>query len=343
MNLGDVAKLNTADKEMLDAEFIKEYVFETICECDSNKCPRVDGYNFKLLKNYWKIVGFDVTNIVLEFFDTASMSRQVVKEIIAIQRQFLWFGSLGKRGIAWVSWNYLCKDNKCDGLGIKHVGQFNVSLLSKWLWKFLQEGNELWRNILEFRYGNLAKRFLSDDVNGNDVFDSLWMCDLISVCDVDNGSCFKNMLSVILGNVNLCLLFPSLFEFSTTKLWSVNEMRELENLLISVQPNIDIVDRWLWQLENNKHYPVKSYYDHINDAGNYSMLDPPVLTALEILWKTCIPLKIKIFVWRIFLNRLSTRKNLVDRGIIVIRHEKVCVLCFNDLEDISRPFSFVLN
>lgn len=39
--------------------------------------------------------------------------------------------------------------------------------------------------------------------------------------------------------------------------------------------------------------------------------------AETLVWHKHVPLKISIFAWRLLLNRLPTRLNLVDRGIII--------------------------
>lgn len=37
-----------------------------------------------------------------------------------------------KKGVAWVSWEEICKTRVEGGLSIKDVGKFNKALLSKW-------------------------------------------------------------------------------------------------------------------------------------------------------------------------------------------------------------------
>jgi hypothetical protein len=39
------------------------------------------------------------------------------------------------------------------GLGVKNLMLFNKALLGKWLWRFVQEENSLWRQVIVEKYG----------------------------------------------------------------------------------------------------------------------------------------------------------------------------------------------
>jgi len=63
--------------------------------------------------------------------------KKVLNKLNGIRRNFLWCGSRNTSKIAWISWERAPKE-KC-GLGIKNLYLFNISLLSKWRWRFLQD------------------------------------------------------------------------------------------------------------------------------------------------------------------------------------------------------------
>lgn len=48
-------------------------------------------------------------------------------------------GSRNTSKIVWISWERVCSLKEKCGLGIKNLYLFNISLLSKWRWRFLQE------------------------------------------------------------------------------------------------------------------------------------------------------------------------------------------------------------
>ncbi|KAL8557753.1 hypothetical protein ACS0TY_005021 [Phlomoides rotata] len=71
------------------------------------------------------------------------------------------FPSIESSKTPWIGWNTICKDKKLGGLGIRNLVQFNVSLLSKWIWRFLNEPNRLWARIIKSRHGGLGMVFES--------------------------------------------------------------------------------------------------------------------------------------------------------------------------------------
>lgn len=71
----------------------------------------------------------------------------VAKEITSLQCKFSWGGDGDSKKTAWIKWKDLCKHKKEGGLGLKNVQLFNKALLCKWIWRFLQEDEVLWRKV----------------------------------------------------------------------------------------------------------------------------------------------------------------------------------------------------
>lgn len=59
---------------------------------------------------------------------------------------------------------------------------------------------------------------------------------------------------------------------------------------------------------------------------------------MKVLWVAKIPPKVKVFVWKLFQDRLPTRWQLALRGIISSPRDKVCVcvFCFRHEESIDH-------
>nr|GFC82717.1 RNA-directed DNA polymerase, eukaryota [Tanacetum cinerariifolium] len=69
-------------------------------------------------------------------------------------------------------------------------------------------------------------------------------------------------------------------------------------------------DRWIWDMSGDGEFRVK-------DVRN--LLDETFLPTSDshTRWVKSIPIKINIFAWKVFLDRLPTHSNLVRRGVLV--------------------------
>nr|GFB33523.1 RNA-directed DNA polymerase, eukaryota [Tanacetum cinerariifolium] len=69
-----------------------------------------------------------------------------------------------------------------------------------------------------------------------------------------------------------------------------------------------MLDRWFLSLEGSGEFSVKSTRIPINDSF-HPIGDVPTR------WVKLVPIKINIFAWKVFLNKLRTRLNLSLRGV----------------------------
>jgi hypothetical protein len=60
------------------------------------------------------------------------MPINIWKQMVKLQRQFIWGGTNRQRKILWVSWANVCKSKADGGLGIKDLRAVNLALLGKW-------------------------------------------------------------------------------------------------------------------------------------------------------------------------------------------------------------------
>lgn len=125
-----------------------------------------------------------------------------MKEVVRIQRKFLWNHSEEKKGIHWVSWSSICRQKQYGGLRIKDLEKFNKAFLAKWLWRFINDENAIWKGILEERYGNLSERINLKHRKGRRSMESAWWRDLMVVGDSSEINGFSNCLSFKLGKGN---------------------------------------------------------------------------------------------------------------------------------------------
>jgi hypothetical protein len=66
-------------------------------------------------------------------------------------------------------------------------------------------------------------------------------------------------------------------------------------------PRVDIIDEVTWSLTTNKRFSTKSVYQFVetNLAGAH----------YKCIWKAKLPLKIKVFMWQLYLDAVLTREN----------------------------------
>ena len=93
--------------------------------------------------------------------------------------------------------------------------------------------------------------------------------------------------------------------------WEEEDVGELTHLLQSVTLQILREDRWNWSLEPTNIYFVCSVYNFLNDKVSVNDVAP-----VPSLWHKDVPLKVVLFAWRLFRDRLPTRDNLYRRNVL---------------------------
>jgi hypothetical protein len=67
-----------------------------------------------------------------------------------------WEGGEDHKKMAWIKWDTICLPKEDEGLGVRRVGAFNLSLLGKWCWRMLVDKEGLWYRVLKARYGEVG-------------------------------------------------------------------------------------------------------------------------------------------------------------------------------------------
>ncbi len=102
-----------------------------------------------------------------------SIPLSVALRIDKIQRDFLWGGIGEGKKFHLINCHQVCQPLKSGGLGFQNIRLFNRALMGKWLWRYGNEKDALWRSVIFSKYGNLQGDWTTREVNGpNGV--SLW-------------------------------------------------------------------------------------------------------------------------------------------------------------------------
>jgi hypothetical protein len=141
-----------------------------------------------------------LSSLPLYYFSFFKAPSCVLKELVTIQRNFLWGGREGERKMCWVSWERICQPKKLGGLGIKSLEIFNSSLLCKWKWRCLSDVEATWHIMLNYRYGSFVDNFLYGEGKEKLKNSSIWWRDLWSLGGENDGGWFGSNISSILGD-----------------------------------------------------------------------------------------------------------------------------------------------
>lgn len=80
------------------------------------------------------------------------LPKGICDEITSILQHYWWTKGTGSRSMHWLSWNRMGFP-KCEGgLGFRDIEKFNVAILGKQAWRFLQTPHSLLSRLLRGRY-----------------------------------------------------------------------------------------------------------------------------------------------------------------------------------------------
>ncbi|CAK8542939.1 unnamed protein product [Lathyrus sativus] len=116
------------------------------------------------------------------------------------------------------------------------------------------------------------------------------------------------------------------------------EWSDCSFLLEQVAANINVEDNWNWLLHDSLSYKVSSFYNDLSSSDPALNIGSDSVTLLEILRKTVLPAKVQTFIWRLALDRLSTRSNLMRRKVIDFSQNSDCVFCSSSYKDVPHLF-----
>ncbi|GAU49412.1 hypothetical protein TSUD_374310 [Trifolium subterraneum] len=298
-----------------------------------------------------KIVGVEES---LPFFWWSTDSPKVCSDLFACLHAFLLQSSLREIG----------------GLGVRRLKEFNVALLAKWCWRLLVDRGGLWFKVLAAHYGLERGRLRDGGRSG-----SSWWREIArirdGVADIGGGWFGETVVRKVgdgvetffwtdpwLEEIPLCERFRRLFDLTVNKsstvaecfslgwgvggeawvwrrqlrAWEEELVEECQALLHNFVLQDQSVDMWLWQPDPIRGYSVRGAYQLLISHQPIPMIDTE-----DLIWHKQVPLKVSIFAWRLLRNKLLTKDNLANRGIITAEAQS-CVAGCGALESAQHLF-----
>lgn len=257
------------------------------------------------------------------------MPRTLCHELEVMFNSYWWrTDSSSNRGLNWLSWGNMCMSKMKGGLGFRDLYGFNIALLSKNCWNFINNPHSLVSRVYKARYfanthmlnakkgqnpsfiwqgimtakSELAKGFRWVMGDGESIVATKdpWLRLKADFC-VENSHIYEGRNEVVSAYI----------EQDTLK-WNVPLItenfvsRDAQAILSIPIPQRSTRDRLVWSSSITGIYTAKEGYrfwqKQANDSHNIQQS-----RGWQKIWSLLIPHKIKIFIWRFCHNILPTR------------------------------------
>ncbi|KAJ0560183.1 hypothetical protein HanRHA438_Chr06g0263371 [Helianthus annuus] len=83
------------------------------------------------------------------YFSLYRAPSKVIKDLEKLIRRFLWGGNSENCKMHWVLRDRVTIPKEDGGIGICKLKRINTTLLTKWVWRFKSENDQLWRKVVE--------------------------------------------------------------------------------------------------------------------------------------------------------------------------------------------------
>ncbi|GKC03630.1 RNA-directed DNA polymerase, eukaryota, reverse transcriptase zinc-binding domain protein [Tanacetum coccineum] len=249
----------------------------------------------------------------------------VLSHLESLRNSFFLGADLEDWKITWVCWRKVMANKHLGGLGVSSLFALNHALLFKRIWRFRSSQTGLWLNVIKAIHG-IDGAIDRPPRYGASVWNKIIKAtfslkskgvDLLQLKDKFN-RCFKldlqqhASIAFKLQNSD----FASSFRRRPRLGIEEAQFHKLSNMLASVTLSSP-KDRCSWSLVGSGVFSVKSAREEIDKR---MLITSPSPTR----WSKVLPIKINVFLWCMFLDKLPTQTNLYNRGIDI-----PCILCLN--------------
>ncbi|GMI86725.1 hypothetical protein HRI_002341800 [Hibiscus trionum] len=310
-------------------------------------------------------------SIPIYYLSLFPVPSSVVKEFNRIMANFLWGGSHLHRKIHWVDWKSACLPTSLGGLGIRNISVQNRFLLSKWIWKFSNERNSLWKKVICAKY-NIDRHSMEPGDHCSASYSWLWKGIVKSFYSNDEiGTCMRNNLIYQvgdgasikfwsdwwIGNAPLMSNFPRIYALSVNKTgrvadfgvkdsqgwnwnvvlrrqvfdWELGQWSSFLLLLNCFKSSCVGEDCLVWKNSSDGRLSSKECYKLLYPKNPQSQF------WISYAWQGLTPPRIDFFLWQVFKQRLPVKSELHRRGVNSLV-DLNCPLCNSHVETINHLF-----
>ncbi|KAE8698668.1 serine/threonine-protein kinase AFC1-like [Hibiscus syriacus] len=304
------------------------------------------------------------------WFEWKKMPSKVYRKLNSIMSNFLWEEGPLKGRIHWVNWKRVCQPLEEGGLGILDLNFANRVLLGKWVWKFTNEKDSLWKNMICSRHNvSIQSLDLSKAVSPSDS----WIWKVItknflaedeigyglrshSKIQIGNGKSVDFWHDVWLNEDSLKNQFPRIYALSNNKWGKVSEFGSLmrNKWIWNIQTRRNLcdweLDHWILLMSLLENVGLS---DSVEDFLAWSGKGDGLFTAKacrltfssssggnfmwkRFVWSGLAPPRVETFLWQVAHQRLAVRTELIRRGIHL--EEVFCPFCAKQEETVQHLF-----
>jgi hypothetical protein len=273
-------------------------------------------------------------------------------------RDFWWGDEQDRRKVHWMAWENMIKPKSKGGSGFRDIHLFNQALLARQAWRLIQKPTSLCARVLKakyFPYGDILDTVFASDPSpawqGIEFGLELLKKGINKRIGNGRGTQFvrdqwiprNEGLKITHIKKNSRRRWVNQLFLPGTKTWNVELLRKLfqehdvEAIMAINVPEQDTEDRVAWHYETNGNFSVKSAYrlalsmkHQKRDLGSCSSSPDGNRPIWNLIWKSNVPPKIRIFGWRVATDSLATKRNKRRRSLEL---NDQCIICGNGEDD----------
>ena len=276
-----------------------------------------------------------------------------------IKRDFLWEGGTLERKFHLVNWNTVCSSKEKGGLGVRDLSLVNKALLGKWVWRFTEEDNSIWKDVINIKYLVEEGGWFPKTTRGNsglspwkDISKEIGLMKLNRVFAIGDESKVRLWEDTWCGESPLCDIFPNLYMLAGTKGvkvadvwdnsrghgawspsfsrlfndWEIDETQSFLSLISNRKFNQMEQDKLLWKGDLNGRYTIRANVTLLEGFSDRT-------TPWKMLWNNLVPLKVSFFAWEVWWEKILTTEHLKKRGFQLASR---CPLCGKAEENLNQ-------